>query len=82
MRIKNSHKYFKNIECKYFPCHEIKNDGFFNCLFCFCPLFSDKNCGGKYLLVNEKKDCSQCTIVHDKPGYKYIQKNLQKFFEI
>ena len=82
MRIKNTHKYFKNIDCKYFPCHKIKNNGFFNCLFCYCPLFSDKNCGGKYLLVNEIKDCSNCNIVHYKAGYKFIQSKLKKSTEV
>jgi hypothetical protein len=77
-KTKYSHKYFKNIDCKYFPCHKIKNDGFFNCLFCFCPLFLDKNCGGKYLLINEIKDCSDCTIVHNKAGYKFICSKLKK----
>ena len=35
----NSYKYFKNTDCKYFPCHKGLSDDF-NCLFCYCPMYS------------------------------------------
>jgi len=37
---------------------------------------------GKYLLVNEIKDCSNCNIVHYKAGYKFIQSKLKKSTEV
>ncbi|MGN1180093.1 MAG: cysteine-rich small domain-containing protein, partial [Suilimivivens sp.] len=30
--MENSHRFFENRECKYFPCHKGLED--FNCLFC------------------------------------------------
>ena len=40
--------YFQNSRCEYFPCHKLPENGFFNCLFCYCPLYAlgDK-CGGR-----------------------------------
>ena len=32
--------YFQNSACPYFPCHEKGNKEFFNCLFCYCPLYA------------------------------------------
>ena len=69
----NSHKYFENTECKYYPCHETEE---INCLFCYCPLYFIKCCG-KYSYINNIKDCSKCTITHDKKsGWKVVQKYL------
>ena len=68
------YKYFKNTECEYFPCHKADENGYFNCLFCFCPLYTlgDK-CGGNFT-YNEKgiKDCSNCTLPHSEKGYDHI----------
>ncbi|MBR3737467.1 MAG: cysteine-rich small domain-containing protein [Eubacterium sp.] len=73
----NDYSYFKNINCEYFPCHKIEGD-YFNCLFCFCPLYTlgDK-CGGNFT-YNEKgiKDCSACTLPHSDGGYDYITKKF------
>ena len=49
----NNFSYFQNKDCIYFPCH--KTDGeFFNCLFCYCPLYAlgDK-CGGNFKYIEE-----------------------------
>ena len=37
IKMENSYKYFKNKDCKYFPCHKGLSDEF-NCLFCYCPM--------------------------------------------
>ena len=75
---KQCYSYFKNTECEYFPCHKLEADGYFNCLFCFCPLYTlgDK-CGGSFT-YNEKgiKDCSACTLPHSEKGYDYITKKF------
>jgi Zn-finger protein len=68
-----SYKYFKNKDCEYFPCHELKGDHF-NCLFCYCPLYH-YDCGGKYK-DEGVKDCMNCTIPHSKGGYEYVLKIL------
>ena len=44
MIMQNSYRYFANKECKYFPCHESKED--FNCLFCYCPMYRFSDCPG------------------------------------
>ena len=42
-----------------------------NCLFCYCPLYKEKNCPGTYTMMNDNiKDCTDCTWVHKKENYK------------
>ena len=56
--------YFQNTACPYFPCHAKANREFFNCLFCYCPLYAlgDK-CGGNFVYTeNGVKDCSTETV--------------------
>lgn len=72
-----SFRFFQNKECEYFPCHECddasKNK--FSCLFCYCPLYSDMHCEGKFtILDNGWKDCSNCLIPH--LSYDYIVRKL------
>ena len=45
IEMENSHRYFRNVDCAYFPCHEVKNPEEFNCLFCYCPLYFIEDCG-------------------------------------
>ena len=75
--MKNNHKFFKNIECKYYPCHNNINE--INCLFCYCPLYFIKNCEGDYVLNDKgQKDCSNCIKPHvPDQGYEYVQKILK-----
>lgn len=60
-----SYKYFQNSECEFFPCHNINDKNNFNCLFCYCPLYSFDECNGDYIILdNGIKDCSNCLIPH------------------
>lgn len=74
----NSHQFFENRECKYFPCHNRSGD--FNCLFCYCPLYTKEHCPGNphYVTVNGKsiKDCSECCFPHTPGNYDIIMKIL------
>lgn len=71
-----SYKYFSNKDCEYYPCHNMDN---INCLFCFCPLYSEKDCGGNYsMLNNELKDCSNCNLPHLESSYDYIISKINK----
>ena len=72
--------YFKNKNCAFFPCHK-KEDDFFNCLFCYCPLYAlGENCGGNFKYSEGNiKDCSNCLIPHSEEGYQYI---LSKFSQL
>ena len=73
--------YYCNKECEFFPCHKLPENGFFNCLFCYCPLYAlgDKCGGGFRYTDNGVKDCSSCTIPHSEIGYAYV---TGKFFMI
>ncbi len=76
--MKEYYSYFQNKSCEYFPCHNCDSEHF-NCLFCYCPLYSmgDK-CGGVFLYTKDGiKDCSDCLIPHTKDGYEYINSKLR-----
>ncbi|MBQ9100773.1 MAG: hypothetical protein IJY54_05270 [Paludibacteraceae bacterium] len=73
------YKCFKNGDCEFFPCHKGINEEEFNCIFCFCPLYSKgTECGGSYtLLENGVKDCSHCSLPHKgEGGYDWVLKRL------
>ena len=71
--MKNSSRYFCNKECEYYPCHKNAGEDF-NCLFCYCPLYSlGRDCGGNFrYLENGIKSCEDCTLPHDPKNYNYI----------
>lgn len=75
-----SYQFFSNKECEFFPCHKIEDSEEFNCLFCYCPLFSlGKECGGNpVFLKNGVKDCSNCTFPHKKQNYDKVIEVLKK----
>lgn len=78
-----NYKFFRHKECEYFPCHEVKNDEKFNCLFCYCPLNPLKDCGGNYrVLESGIKDCSRCLIPHSENGYEYIMAKMPEVLKI
>ena len=76
--MKCSSAYFSNTDCEYFPCHEHGFDGF-NCLFCFCPMYS-MECLGEPLYVDLNgrlvKDCSKCAYPHIPGNYMDIMRLL------
>ena len=76
---KNDHSYFANTACAYYPCHKTAAEEF-NCLFCYCPLYAlGTDCGGNFVfLENGVKDCSACTIPHEKGGYEYVLSHWEK----
>jgi len=55
----NSSKFFENKDCKYYPCHKLKE---INCLFCYCPIYH--NC--------EIRKCDVCTFPHLRKNYDDI----------
>ena len=77
--MKNSSRFFCNYECEYFPCHASSNADEFNCLFCFCPLYSDFDCGGYFnLLSNGMKDCSKCNFPHIPENYDAMIEKIKE----
>lgn len=76
----NSHKFFKNTGCKYYPCHE--GIGELNCLFCYCPLYHMENCPGSpsYQEKDGKriKVCTACTFPHEPDNYDKVLEIIRK----
>ena len=71
-----SYKFFQNKKCPFFPCHDDVDE--FNCLFCFCPLYHMDDCGGDYIYTEDGiKDCSNCSLVHEKDNYDYVIEKLR-----
>ncbi|KGF11166.1 metal-binding protein [Peptostreptococcus sp. MV1] len=80
----NSYKFFSNRDCKYFPCHKTSRPEDFNCLFCYCPLYTlgDK-CGGNFKYrENGIKDCTDCSLPHKVESYEYIIGKFSQLAEL
>jgi len=77
--MKNSYKYFRNNECEYFPCHKADSYEDFNCMFCFCPLYHQKQtCGGNYYISDKGiKICTDCIKPHKPEFYDYAMERLK-----
>lgn len=78
--MENSHRFFENKDCKYFPCHE--GLGEFNCMFCYCPLYHKEHCSGKpnYIEKNGKqiKVCKECVFPHCAENYDAMIQMLKE----
>jgi Zn-finger protein len=79
--MENSHRFFSNKDCGYYPCHKGISD--INCLFCFCPLYGRKDCPGKPVWRNRRdggliKDCSGCTFPHHAENYDRLMEMLRE----
>ncbi len=75
------YSFFCNQECEYFPCHKTKHPENFNCLFCYCPLYTlREHCGGNFRYTeNGIKDCTNCILPHKRENYGYV---IGKYSEI
>lgn len=79
-----NYKFVQNKECEYFPCHKIKENKNFNCLFCFCPLYMlGEECGGNYKYTEKgMKSCKDCVLPHIKDeGYEHVMKKMKIIME-
>lgn len=58
--------FFTNRSCEYFPCHEGVDESEFNCMFCYCPLYTlGPECGGNFSYTERgRKNCKNCAIPH------------------
>ena len=68
------YRFFSHTQCEYFPCHAGADPEQFNCLFCYCPLYTlGSKCGGQFTYTPEGvKDCSACLLPHRPEGYDSI----------
>ena len=74
-------RFFQNRNCEFFPCHTGIPEEEFNCLFCFCPLYTlGRNCGGNYVYLEKGiKSCKSCSFPHQRENYGKI---MERFEEI
>jgi len=71
--------FFRHTECEAFPCHAGIAPEAFNCLFCYCPLFHMKDCGGTFTrLPTGERDCSECAFVHERDNYDAVIAGLME----
>ncbi len=63
--------FFQHRSCEYFPCHEGVPEEDFNCLFCYCPLYTlGKACGGACVFLPDGvKSCENCAFPHRRENY-------------
>lgn len=79
-----SHKFYQNKTCAYFPCHSGADPESFNCLFCYCPLYAlGERCGGDFCYTAAGiKDCSACMIPHVPGNYDRILSGMDAVLEL
>lgn len=75
--MEQSYRFFCNRACKYFPCHKGIQVEDYNCLFCYCPMYSRKEClGSPNFIISKRgkriKDCSGCNYPHKAENYENI----------
>ena len=77
-------EHYKFCQNEYFPCHKGIAEADFNCLFCFCPLYTlGSRCGGNFtFLENGIKDCSNCTKPHHRENYDLIMEKMNQVMEL
>ena len=70
----NSHRFFENRDCEYYPCHE--GTQVINCLFCYCPLYRFDDCPGNPAFKERNgtklKVCTGCNFPHIPENYDLI----------
>ena len=66
-----AYSFTQHTACEFFPCHKTSHPEDFNCLFCYCPLYTlGSKCGGNFrYLENGVKDCSDCLLPHGRGSY-------------
>ena len=85
MKLEESrYSFFQHRECEFFPCHKTDHPADFNCLFCYCSLYTlhsacDGNCAW---LPNGVKDCSGCLVPHGRGSYSYVTSKFEKLAEL
>lgn len=78
--MENSHRYFENRDCQYYPCHKGIEE--MNCLFCFCPLYKMDDCPGNPEYIERDgrklKKCTGCTFPHRAENYESVLQHLRE----
>ena len=76
--------FFCHSACEFFPCHKTEDPAHFNCLFCYCPLYTlGDRCGGNYTYAyGGVKDCSNCMLPHNPENYGYITGKFREIMKL
>lgn len=79
--MENSFRFFANMACRYYPCHEGLSE--INCLFCYCPLYEREDCPGTPEYVKKKdgsviRSCVHCVFPHRAENYPAMMKLLSE----
>ena len=76
----NSHRFFENTECRFYPCHRGIEE--INCLFCYCPLYHLGGCPGSPSFMEKDgrmiKVCTDCTFPHRAENYDKVTERLKR----
>ena len=66
--------FVQNRDCEFFPCHEGIAAEDFNCLFCYCPLYTlGEACGGNCRYTDTGvKSCEACGFPHKRENYAAV----------
>ena len=78
------YQFFQNRECEFFPCHSGVAEQDFNCLFCYCPLYTlgDK-CGGSFVYTDKGiKSCEACSFPHHRERYAAVLKRFPELSDL
>lgn len=72
------YQFFQNRECEYFPCHKDVEEKDFNCLFCYCPLYTlGEKCDGNFVYTETGiKSCVNCNFPHKRENYAALIKRF------
>ena len=78
------YSFTQHVNCEFFPCPPTDHPEDFNCLFCYCPLYTlGSGCGGNFkYLENGVKDCSGCLRPHRRDSYGYIMSRYPELMEL
>ena len=79
-----AYSFTQHTACEFFPCHKTAHPEDFNCLFCYCPLYTlGSRCGGNFkYLENGVKDCSNCLLPHGRGSYSYVISKFPELMEL
>ena len=79
-----NYSFTQHKSCEFFPCHKTDHPENFNCLFCYCPLYTlGSHCGGNFVyLPDGTKDCTNCLVPHTRSSYSYILKKYPELMEL
>ena len=78
------YSFTQNRQCEMFPCHTGIDAADFNCLFCYCPLYTlGTRCGGNFSYTETGvKNCKDCNFPHVREHYKAVIDRFPELAEL